>query len=286
MKTSTPTTPKARVSTPAVATYRNNPFYIALDGIQRLFTYARTIAIFLLILSVVVTLLGYFQPTNYLEDGTPRDGTAGLNYGTDGSITVADPATLAGAIVGSVLVFLLAVAVSILVKGLMDYAAARAAENKLTTFREAWSAVIKSFWSYAAMNILLWLKLLGWTLLFVLPGVYFAYRYSLSGVAFFAEGKRGNQAIKRSLALTKGAWLTTFASLGILNLLTLSALQLLNDASIAAQLYRNYKATDDAKAVHPSVHWLSIMYIVTIGIILLAVLLFIPVVIAWVVLNR
>ncbi len=84
-----------------------------------------------------------------------------------------------------------------------------------------------------------------------------AIRYTLAGVAFFDDRKhlKGNAAIKESLRLTKGGWLTTFSSNVLFNILTFGILSSVVTTGANTVLYRQFNALGDKPK--PSAHWLS-----------------------------
>lgn len=250
-------------------TYNPNPILLVVSGIERLFKYAKPFAIALLVLSILVAISNWTttatQPANEPEDTYSTMPIA------DPSFSGVDIATVA--IVGLIGLVLLAgfITLAILINGLVDYSAAAAAKGRNVTIKETFSGVFAEFWPYLKLRLLVFVKILLWSLLFILPGIYFTYRYCLAGVVFFAENKKGSEAIKESMKLTDGAWLTTFASYGFFNLITLGILQPLADTGTTAELYNNYRSAADKPNGHPDTHWLSWLFVV--GLIALAALL-------------
>lgn len=251
---------EAKADDASAATYNTNPIMIVISGLERLFTYAKPIGIALLVLSLLLAVLNFsFNP------GTAVYNDTEVSYG--GELEATAPISgfdiTAIVVVAAIVLLLLAgiVTLSILVFGILDITSAAAARGRKITAKEAFSGLFEQFWPYAKLRILMFFKLFLWSLLFVLPAIYFSYRYYLSGVVFFAEGKKGNTAIKESLRLTKGAWLTTFASYSIINVLTLGVIQTLTDTGTSAELYRNYRDTVDSSQKHPRPHWLSWVFI-------------------------
>ena len=233
----------------------NNPILIAVRGVERLFAYAKPLAIVLLVVSLLLVVAQMTTGT-YGENPAPttNDNTANSLDNVPAVAVVLGllPFGLAGMLLGIALILAF-----IFLAGVVDASAAASANNRKITLSEAIGEVMQNFWPYALMRLIVAIKILLWTLLFSLPGIYFSYRYVLSGVVFFAEGARGNAAVKRSLRLTSGAWLTTFTSFSIVNILTLGAVQLLCDAGTSAELYSTYKTTVDAGKTHPRPHVVS-----------------------------
>jgi hypothetical protein len=112
-------------------------------------------------------------------------------------------------------------------------------------------------WSYLWLQIIISFKVFLWMLLFIVPGIIMAVRYSLASVAFFDEKKqlRGTAAIRESLRLTKGAWITTYASTTLFNILTLGAMNSAITTAANAVLYKQFEKIGDDKK--PDAHWLS-----------------------------
>jgi hypothetical protein len=259
----TPTNPKTDV--PAAknkpADYNPNPFMIVISGVERLFKYAKPIAVTLLVISLLFAAFNWaFNPS------APVDRETDVSY--EGSFeVVAGPLSsldfVAMGVIALITLLFLAgfVTFVILIMGIVDFTAAAAANGRRVGLIDAFDGVSKQFWPYIKLRLLMFVKLFLWSLLFVVPGIYFTYRYYLAGVVFFSEDKRGNAAIKESMRLTKGAWLTTFASYGLLNIVTFGSLQLMLDGGTTTELYRNYRQTIDDGLEHPKSHWTSKLFV-------------------------
>ena len=245
------------------AMYENNPILLVLAGIERLFSYTRSTAFVLLVAAIVLGLLNAVSMS--LESGSYTDDTTGPSggYGTPSSalgafLQLSALAPLLGivGIVATALVLML-----IFFVGIADHSAAQAAKGRKASFADSVRAVSVNFWPYALLRVLVFVKTVAWALLFIIPGIYFGYRYALSGVVFFAEDKKGMEAVKRSLALTKNAWMTTFVSYGLVNILTFGFVQLLSDTATGSELYRSFQATVDKGLTHPRPHLLTKLFL-------------------------
>lgn len=242
-------------SLPKIAKYETNPFLIAITGIERVFRFAKPLAIIFLVASIIFMLLNF-----NISDTTSANIAHEFSQQTT-TVGATDPG-LTAVFIGVVgLMVLIAAAglfvLSSIVMGVTDVASSAAAKGKTITTSQAFEELFKDFGPYLKLRLIFTVKVFLWTLLFVLPGIYFFYRYYLAGVVFFAEGKRGNAAIKESLRLTRGSWITTFASYNLLNILTFGATQMLLQSGSQAELYRNYRQTVDSGEAHPAPHWLS-----------------------------
>lgn len=231
---------------PSKKSYENNPFFIATNGITLLFNLAQGVAVMLIILSVVGLFSGSFGPTD--ESGsTDAVSNAFSNWG------VTEWLFLSG-VVGIIGLALLMIGA--LFAGVNSYTSARIAYGDEVSIRTAFSEAFDKLWSFIWLQIIIFVKVLLWSLLLIIPGIIMAVRYSLASVAFFDDTKnlRGNAAIKESLRLTKGAWLTTYASHMLFNLLTFGIISSVVDTGANAVLYRQYQ---DAGKKKPAAHWLS-----------------------------
>lgn len=227
--------------------YENNPFFIATDGITMLFNLARGVATVLIILSV----LSFFGGGDPARDDVQEQAERLVDTVSSWSI---EQWLLA---VGAVSIIVLALLmITALFGGVSAYTSVELAKGKKVELSTAFRTAFNHLWSFLWLQIIMFIKLLGWTLLFVIPGIYFAFRYSLASVAFFDSNKnlRGNAAIKESLKLTKNGWVTTFGSNMLFNLLTFGVLRAIVATGVNAVLYRQFCAVGDKK---PEAHWLS-----------------------------
>lgn len=74
------------------------------------------------------------------------------------------------------------------------------------------------FWPYFWISVLTTVFILLWTLLLIIPGIIFSVFYSFAAYAFFFEGKKGREAIRRSTQLVKGYWWPVFGRFCVVGL--------------------------------------------------------------------
>lgn len=248
--------------------YENNPFFIATKGLSKLFNLALGVGIVLVALSLILSFSGGPSvPMN--DDGSPnveQINQTFTGWSTDEWITAAGAVTIIGAAI-----LLLAA----LFGGVSAYTSAQLARDKKVSLNDAFKVAFDNLWPFLWLQIIIFVKLLLWTLLFIVPGIIMSIRYSLSSVAFFDKGLRGNAAIKESLRLTKGAWFTTFAGNALLNYMTLGVISWVIATGANAVLYRQYSQLGETK---PAAHWLS-WFTFFLPIILVALLIFILIVV-------
>lgn len=253
--------------------YENNPFNIGLNGFKLFFENAQSVAIYAIVLCAVVFLFNTASNVMDVIDG--RSGMSRSQQNQADTQAIRDTMSqdtghlVVGGIVVASVIFLV-ILVMLVLNGVLEYAGARMALGEKVGLKQAFREVLKELPGYLWVNIIMLVKLFLWTLLLVVPGIIMAVRYRLSGTVFFAEGKRGNAAVKRSAELTKGAWFTTFAGYGLWNLITFNQIQQLVAPGVSAILYRQLRTLTDAGESKPSAHWLSwLTLLVPIALILL-----------------
>ena len=229
--------------------YENNPFFIASNGITLLFNLARGVAIMLLAFAII----------NLFTRGGERNSDDPNKMWNDVANTVAPwsfndwaLAIGSGAIIGLALVM-----ISALFGGVAAYTSYKLSQGEKVKLSEAFRVAFDNLWGYIWLQIIIFVKIVLWSLLLVVPGIIMAFRYSLANVAFFDERKefRGDAAVKESLRLTKGAWITTFGSNMLFNFLSLGVLSAIVSTGVNAVLYRQFGDLGDKKK--PEAHWLS-----------------------------
>lgn len=231
------------------ANYENNPFFIAVNGISLIFNLARGVAFLL----VAIAILGIYR-----GDVTTGDSKTGEEIANTVSATIAgwQMHELLLAIAGVGIVVLAILLVAALFGGVAAYTSAKIARNETVGLGEAFRVAFDHLWSFLWLQIILFVKILLWSLLFIVPGIIMATRYSLASVAFFDEKKnlRGNAAIKESIRMTRGAWITTYGANALFNFITFGVISSLVTTGANAILYRQFDKLGDKK---PDAHWLS-----------------------------
>lgn len=219
--------------------YENNPFYIGLNGIKMFFNKAQGVAFLLIAFSILSTFSGNTNIENEGKSQFPSwPWEQWLMLG--GVITI---------------ILLAALFIMTMISGISAYTSAKLLKGKSVSIREAFNAVMDRFFSFLWLQILTSIKVLLWTLLLIIPGLVMAYRYSLANIAFFDQGLKGNDAIKESLRLTKGAFLTTFAAQLLFDVITFGMLSELVSGGARTVLYQQFKALGDKEK--PSAHGLT-----------------------------
>lgn len=236
--------------------YQNNPFTIATDGLSLLFKLAQPIAILAIALSVL-NMFGGFSG-NFDADYSKNSSPESLAEFGNQLASVPTEAWIMIGVIGAILL-LGFIVIGTFVSGMIDYTGAQLANNKKVTFGEAFKAVASRFFGYLWLQIWVGIKIFLWSLLLIVPGIIMAVRYSLAGPAFFRHNLSADAAIKHSSTITKGAWLTTFASFGLFNIITFGLIEYLLKPGTSGLLLRQFDAYNDVKMQKPAAHGLSWM---------------------------
>lgn len=253
---------KPKSKTPA--NYENNPFFIATNGLDLLFSKAQSVGIFMAVLaglSILASLPYMFMPPADSSQPTPSENATTSAEDQAFIEALSRIPTEAWMMIGAIVlvVIIVMIVIGIIFRGIMDYTSAQIAAGKKATLNEAFRAVFNSFWSYTWVLIVASVKTFLWTLLLFVPGFVMSYRYSLAGVVFFGKGLKGNDASSHSAALTKGAWLTTYASQTLLNLITLGAIPMLLQPGTNGVLYRQLSAASNTNPRAHILSWLTLL---------------------------
>ncbi|USN97065.1 MAG: hypothetical protein H6797_02640 [Candidatus Nomurabacteria bacterium] len=226
--------------------FENNPFFIASNGISLLANRAQPIFILFIILSTLNLFTNSISPdpTKYSFDAVSSTIRA---WSINEWIFTIESFAIIG---------LAVVMVSALFNGVASYTSAQLARGHKVSLQVAFRNAFENLWPYLWLQVIIFTKLLLWTLLFIVPGIIMSIRYSLAGVAFYDEKKnlRGNAAIKESIRMTKNGWITTYASNALLNILTLGVVSSIVSTGVNATLYKQFESVGNKK---PQAHWLS-----------------------------
>lgn len=240
--------------------YQNNPFFVASDGLTLLFRLAQSVAILLVVLcgigfvsTLIPTPPSSYQETSYTATNEPEFGFDTIKREIEQ--IPAETWIIIGVVAGIIL--LGCITIGVILGGISDYTASQIAAGKTTSLGQAFKAIMRRFFGYLWLQILVGIKIFLWSLLLIVPGIIMATRYSLAGTAFFSEKLGAQAATKRSAALTKGAWFTTFGSMSLFNIITFGIIQPLLQPGINGILFRQYAAFDAQKLVKPKAHILS-----------------------------
>lgn len=257
MEQSTKTTPQPG-NAPVQSSYITNPFSVALEGINRFKDKANGLFILSLVLGVI-GLLSNGGGNPFSESSNNQD-TGNSTMSGAGSIP---PEVMVAIIVVVAIIMLSLLLVTFIIWGMFCYTSAQLALGKGATISEAFNGLVKNFWRFTAVSLIMFFRLFGWYLLFVVPGIIMHYRYSLSGLVAFAEPElKPAQVVSRSAQLTKGAWFDTFGSFTSFTLITFGVMQIMTEVGASAVMYRQLKHIKEVGEAKPQTHILNYLLLI------------------------
>lgn len=262
--TSTSGQPTPPQQSAASAEYENNPFLVGLNGFTKMFAYAKSLAIIFLVMSIAGFLANVAQERPGQDEVSKEAATPTMD-----SITIEQILFIAG--IASVFVLGI-VLISVFINGLSSYASYAVATQRKVTFQEAVKAVAKRYPAYFLMQLIIFVKVLLWTLLLIVPGIIMSIRYSLAGTSFFAKDLSAKESIKHSLTLTKDGWMTTFASYVLINLPTFGIIAGVTQPGAQGILYKQFNSHQESSTPKPGAHILSVVVTVIVGLLLALVI--------------
>ena len=134
---------------------------------------------------------------------TPSNADVVVNQ-TTGEVTVTNPSDFWGGLIGSLVFALLAFLIWQVLSGAIARAAAGSLVGETITPGDAFSYGFHRLGSILLIGLLVALIVTGGFLLFIVPGIIFAVKLSVSIPALIVENRRGTDAIGRSWNLTTG----------------------------------------------------------------------------------
>lgn len=246
--------------------YISNPFKLAVDATSRLFETNKVWAIVIIVLG----LFGAFpQGSGSNQDSQKVTEAASSNPET--STIIATAILIFGVIL---VVLVIALVIGSYVEGMLSYVALQSEKGKKVTFSEAVGEVNKRFSRLLGAYALALVKIVGWSLLLIVPGIIAAVRYSLLSYVIMdqpAEEKSVKAAHDRVKEVTSGRLWEVF---GIQFTGIVPIVGSLFSLAGGAALYKQLQVFTDKKLEKPKIHWLNYLALVfiLIGLILLVLI--------------
>jgi len=241
--------------------YDSNPFTLTFNALGRFFNtnvnWAIVIIAFVLIGFIgqtaveLLRLMYPDQPTGQSSEITPL--TTGAS--PDATVVIA----VIVVIFSLLLVFaILATIFSAFINGMFSYVALQSEAGKTTGFSEAFNATKKRFWRLLFAQLLANLKIFGWTLLFIIPGIVAGYRYQLLPYLIMNESDKEKgigDSHNKTKALVKGRLWELFGISFVAGIVPFVG-SLLSISGNAAY-YNQLQATAHEPEKRPKIHWLN-----------------------------
>lgn len=239
--------------------FESNPFKVIFNGFSALFKYNQTLAIIILVL----TAFGQFgQSFNYSFGGA-----------TEATSDKPELGAAIAAIIGIVFIILLPLIIffGTMVNGFISFVAYKTSKGETTEFGDALRVVWKKFWTILWIEIIVFLKVFGGILLFIIPGVRAMMRYDMVLFPVFEDDASASEAIAKSKAITKNHLIEIFGmnvAAGIIPFVG-QTFHVGGQSVMYPQLRDLHKSGGEK----PKVHWLNYLAFFIFGGILLLVLL-------------
>lgn len=266
--------------------YDSNPFTLAFNSFGRLFNTNAGWAIALLVLGIFGFIWQMFVNLIQLAANPESSTTSSTGAGMAEKLPAGSSAASSSdvnvmavvlVVVGIVIIVLIMIAIfsaiSSFIGGMFSYVAIKSEEGQKVNFNEAFQETSKRFFRLYFAQLLAGLKIFGWTLLFIIPGIIAAFRYTLLPYVVMgdsAEAKGARSAHASTKMIVKGRLIEVFGVATVAGLIPFvgDILRLTGNAA----LYRQMKLYSDADAKKPKVHWLNYVGFMLIGLALLFVL--------------
>ncbi len=255
--------------TPA-SEYNSNPFTLAFDSMSRMFNKNAPWAITVLVLA----LFGFFGQlgsniATTLSDNSASTESYSTSMSSSSSLDVSSIVAIVIVVSVGVIIFgTLAAIVSTYIQGMFSYVALKSEEDKEVTFNEAFQATSKRFWRLFFAQLLAYLKIVGWTLLFIIPGIIASLRYRLLPYIIMNEPETETGITKAhddSKTLVKGRLMEVFGVATVATVIPIlgTLLGLSGNAALHNQLgYYNKSGLEK-----PKIHWLNYIGLILIALI-------------------
>ena len=251
--------------------YNSNPFTLSFNAFSKFMQFNSGWGIALIAMSLLSGLANLIQV--FLD--------AAINSDTAHAMTIAQSTIQFGNIGLPELSILIAffvlvitlvavvagTAIGAFIQGMFSYVALKSIEGHKVSFNEAVDAVSKRFMRLFLSNLLATLKIIGWTILFIIPGIIAGLRYALLSFVIMDEPIE-NKGIKTShervKLLTRGRLMEVFGvnTVGSLIPIVGGVITLAGGGS----LYRQLQVYGDNNIEKPKIHWLNYIGIILIGV--------------------
>lgn len=250
--------------------YESNPFKVIFNGFSNFFNVNQAMAIVILVMGFVGIIFEFFNFMAQTVFNAALESSAGATHNSAAytqSNTDTDPVAVAVIIVFFVLFFSVLwvgiFALQTIYRGMVAYSALKTAEKKTITIGDAFKKSVSKFWTLVWLQIVVFFKVLGGTLLFIVPGIRAALRYDMAMLSVFSEDTDTKGAIKSSKKITNKHLMEilgmSFAA-GIIPFV--SGLMKAGGQSV---MFPQLIAVSEGKMKAPKTHWLNYLVFILIG---------------------
>ncbi len=185
---------------------KKNPLSIIVDGVSKLFETNKNLGWFLVIISILTSIQNLAYRSDY--NAAQNDLSATYNIGE------AEIAWFAVFFLIFFIPFGLAMAaIFVYIHGMISYAALQSVKGKSPSIKECFDATKAKFWTLLGVAIIIFFKVLGGLILFIIPGIRAASRYYITGFVVFDKNLSAGETVKYTKEITKGRLLTPFLTM-------------------------------------------------------------------------
>lgn len=242
--------------------YESNPFKVIFTGFSNLFNYNQTMAIVILF----VTLFGSFwQLFGYgFGGGGTAPATTSTSAGTQhvNIIPIIIALAIVGLVVGAIALFIQTV-----VQGAIAFVIYKTSKGQKTDLNETMSMTFKKFWTIFWIQVIVFFKVFGGLILFIIPGVRAMLRYNLVLLPVFDENLSSREAVARCKAITKDHLIEVFGMVVAAGIIPLvGPIMQIGGRTVMYPQLKHLKDTGSAK---PKVHWLNYLGFILVAVVTL-----------------
>jgi len=259
------------VKTTELSAYDSNPFTLSFEALGRFFKFNVGWAIVIISLAFfgflgqigqsVVDMNNREETSSYQNES--EELFADFKTPDESFETAAIIAIVVGVIVVTSIFVIIGSAIGVYVQGMFSYVALASEKNKSVGFSEAFQEVAKRFWRLFGSQLLASLKIFAWSLLFIIPGIIAALRYSMLPFVIMSSDsstKGIGLAHKQTKELVNKRLFEVFGVAFVGGVIPVigSLVSLSGKAALHNQLY----AYNQANQVKPPIHWLNYLGLV------------------------
>ncbi len=243
--------------------YVSNPFIVIFRGFGDLFNHNQTMAIVILVFSMLGSFMQFANPFPFAAPGASI-GTSTAptsNNGTTSFSSVLLPIILVTIFV--ILLIAVAIFISTIYRGVVAYVALKTSRKETVTFEEAIRVTMKKFWTIVLVDVIVGLKVFGGMLLFIIPGIRAMLRYNMVRLTIFDKDAKASEAISYNKQITKDHLIEVFGMTTAASLMPLiGGILQVGGQSI---MYKQLSELKTSGAQKPPVHWLNYLGFILLG---------------------
>lgn len=262
----------AKLADPAKK-YNSNPFTLSFSALERFFKANIVWAIVFIAFGLFGFLFQGSSPTINMADQPSNNQSTSSIQNTISNIDGGIIATIVVIILLFALIFIVAGSViQTFITGIFSYVINQSEQGKSVSFSEAFHATTKRFWRLLLASLLAGLKIFGWTLLFIIPGIIAALRYSLLPYLIMSESEKEKGIVDshtKLKAVVKGRLWEVFGVSTVAAIIPFvgSAIGLAGRGALYRQLQYSYSH----KTKRPKIHWLNYLGLLLLGLLILLI---------------